>query len=92
MYEATQQNYGRIFAGEEQTEEDIFNVVTLNLMRAFPGISSLLMEQPALFSVIMQQFGTLSLAGAIGASGTEIRAEPPPPRSGGFLRGLFSRG
>jgi hypothetical protein len=90
MYEATKDNFGRVLGGEGQPD-DIFSIVTLNLMEAFPGAASLMMERPALFSAIMQRFGTLSLAGAVGASEAEMSARPKPSRPGGFLRGFFSR-
>jgi hypothetical protein len=77
MYEATTNNFGRVLDGEGQPDV-IFSIVTLNLMKAFPGAASLMMEGSALFSAILQRFGTLSLAGAVGASGAEMSAQPEP--------------
>jgi hypothetical protein len=77
MYEATMNNFGRVLDGEGQPD-DLVSIVTLNLMKAFPGASSFIMEEPALFSAIMQRFGTLSLAGAVGASGADMSAQPKP--------------
>jgi len=67
MYENTKSSYGRLLSGEVGAEA-VFTLVMRDLTHAFPGASILLTEAPELLTIIVQRFGTLSLAGAVGAS------------------------
>ena len=69
------ENHGRLLGGKPNATA-VSDLVTLNLVKAFPGAAALMIEEPGLVSVIMQRFGSLALAGAVGPTGDEMSAPP----------------
>ena len=59
-------HYGRMLNGESD-EKTAFEVITINLMRAFPGTKALLSEDLELLSAVTQRFAAKCLDASAGA-------------------------